>query len=76
MRSIHLYWLVLIGITLSLAFLDGGRWGLAAILLTIIKVLCVSEHFMGLKHASRLWRAPLIVYGIAVPLGCGLMIYL
>ncbi|MCX4186998.1 hypothetical protein [Methylophaga sp. OBS4] len=68
------YWLFLITATVMMAGLNIKSLQLLIMLFTIVKLLTVSEVFMELHHAPLLWRNAMLLYSVAVPLVCFLII--
>lgn len=69
-------WLFLVIITIIMAVFNIKSLHLLIVLLTIIKLLIISEIFMEMKQAPMIWRGTMQLYSVSIPLLCFLIINL
>lgn len=68
--NLWFYWLILITATVMMAAFNMKSLPLLIMLLTIVKLLTISEIFMEMKHAPTLWRSGMQVYAVILPMTC------
>jgi cytochrome c oxidase subunit 4 len=68
--NLWFYWLILITATVMMAAFNMKSLPLLIMLLTIVKLLTISEIFMEMKHAPTLWRSGMQGYAVILPMTC------
>lgn len=64
------YWLFLVIVTITMAVFNIKSLQLLIVLLTIVKLLTISEIFMEMKQAPLIWRSTMQLYSVSIPLAC------